>query len=65
MIFKQYCLSQKIVFAKANPADPDEMLLYVANYLGLDCLPMYPYIKPMHPCSWAVAFAACIPKARQ
>ena len=33
----------KIVLMLANSADPDEMQLYAAFYLGLHCLPKYPF----------------------
>ena len=35
----QIFLSLKIVYILANSADPDEMLHYVAFFLGLHCLP--------------------------
>ena len=36
-------LSLKIDFILANSADRDEMPKYVAFYLGLHCLPKYPF----------------------
>ena len=34
----------KIVLILANSTDPDEMQHYAAFYLGLHCLPKYPFI---------------------
>ena len=34
-------LSLRVVLTLANSADPDEMQLYAAFYLGLHCLPKY------------------------
>ena len=36
-------LSLKIVFILVKSADPDEMQHYAAFYLGLHCLPKYPF----------------------
>ena len=36
-------LSLKIVLILANSADPDEMQHYAAFFLGLHCLPKYPF----------------------
>ena len=33
----------KIVFTSAKSVDPDEMSCYAAFYLGLHCLPKYPF----------------------
>ena len=36
-------LSQRIGFTLTNSVDPDEMQHYAAFYLGLHCLPKYPF----------------------
>ena len=36
-------LSLKIVSIFVNSSDPDEMQHYAAFYLGLHCLPKYPF----------------------
>ena len=46
-------LSLKLALILANNADPDKMQYYAAFYLGLNCLPIYPFRGFQYIEAWA------------